>query len=119
MTVMVKLQLAVLPDGSLAWKTWVVIPNGKMEPDSEPVTRLTTWAQLSDAVTVNVTLLVQTPGSVKTTMGEGHVILGASVSSTVSDRLQVVACRRPVVSAAVKETGYVPGDSTEPDTGPC
>jgi hypothetical protein len=88
LTVTVKLQVLVLPWISVAVLLTVVVPTGKADPLAGLLTML--WiAQLSVAVTVKVTLLAHWPGAALTVMFAGQVILGFSVSLTVTVCAQV------------------------------
>ena len=75
-TVTVKVQLLVLPLASVAVLVTVVTPTGKALPLDGLLNRFVT-AQLSVAVTVNVTLLrLQRPGSAGRTRLAGQVMSG-------------------------------------------
>ena len=65
----------------------MVIPRGNANPLGGELTRFVT-RQLSVAVTVNVTLLLQTPCAALTIMLDGQLITGTSVSSMVTSLLQ-------------------------------
>src|SRR5258705_9859439 len=83
-TVTVKVHWLLLPLLSRAvLVTVVVVPAGKEKPLAGTLTRLVT-AQLSVAVTPNVTLLVHCPGAALTVILAGHVITGGWVSLTVT-----------------------------------
>jgi hypothetical protein len=75
LTVTVKLQVLALPLLSRAVLVTVVTPTGKAKPLGGTLTTLLT-AQLSVAVTLNVTVLVQTPGAVFTVRLAGQVMAG-------------------------------------------
>src|SRR5436309_6348140 len=89
----------------------VVTPTGKAKPLAGTLVTLVT-AQLSLAVTVNVTLLVQTPGTEFTLMLVGQVICGGCVSSTVTVNVHVLAL--PLVSRAVLVTVVMPTGNANP-----
>src|SRR6266496_2915504 len=78
-TVTVKVHWLLLPLRSVAVLVTVVTPTGKAKPLAGTLTRLVT-AQLSVAVTLNVTLLVHAPGGAFTVMFPGHVMTGGCVS---------------------------------------
>ena len=73
----------LLPELSKALLVTVVVPSANAEPLAGVLTILVT-AQLSVAVTLNVTLLVQMPVAALTMMFVGHVISGSCVSRTVT-----------------------------------
>src|SRR5437899_9534514 len=97
MTVTVKGSVLLLPLLSRAVLVTVVVPSGKALPLAGTLVRLVT-AQLSVAVTVNVTLLAHNPGAVFTVRSAGHVIVGGSVSVTVTVKVQVLLL--PMLSGA-------------------
>jgi hypothetical protein len=74
-TVTMKLQLLLLPLLSRAVLVTVVTPTGKAKPLGGLLVRLVT-AQLSLAVTVNVTLLAHPPGAAFTVIFPGQLIAG-------------------------------------------
>jgi hypothetical protein len=74
-TVTVKVQVLALPLLSRAVLVTVVVPTGKAKPLGGAMVRLVT-AQLSPAVTVNVTLLVQTSCATSTVRFAGQSIVG-------------------------------------------
>ena len=90
-TVTVKVQVAVLPEASVAVQVTVVVPAGKQLPEGGLQTT-TTPGQLSLAVVVKLTT---TQGSVTLTVTAvtlaGQVIEGGCVSFTVTVNVQVVA----------------------------
>jgi hypothetical protein len=83
-TVIVKVHWLLLPLLSRAvLVTVVVVPTGKDKPLAGTLTTFVT-AQLSVAVTLNVTLLAQCPGAAFTVILAGHVITGGCVSLMVT-----------------------------------
>jgi hypothetical protein len=74
-TVTVKVHVLLLPLLSRAVLVTVVTPMGKAKPLAGTLVTLVS-RQLSVAVTVKVTLLVQTPGAVFTLRLTGQVICG-------------------------------------------
>src|ERR1044071_8666619 len=88
-TEMVKLQVAVLPDASVAVQVTVVTPTGKQLPDGGLQTTVTP-GQLSEAVVVKLTTV---QGSVTlaatAVMLAGQVMTGGWVSLTVTVNVQV------------------------------
>ena len=110
-TVTVKVQVAVLPDASVAVQVTVVVPTGKQDPDGG-LQRTVTPGQLSLAVVVKVTA---THGSltvaVLAVMLAGQVIVGGWVSLTLTVKAQL----GPAV--VVQVTVVVPTGKNEPDAG--
>src|SRR5207249_7579096 len=86
--VTVKLQVALLPWPSLALQVTVVGPMAKLPPLAG-VQVTVAVPQLSVAVTAKVTLLTQVPPEVLTLILAGQVMTGASLSLTVTVKLQV------------------------------
>ena len=76
MTVTVKLHVDRLPCGSVAVLVTVVVPTAKLLPLAG-LLLIVTPEQLSVAVTVKVTLLLQAPDAAFTVMFAGHVMTGA------------------------------------------
>jgi hypothetical protein len=106
-TVTSKLQLAVFPAASVTTNVFVVVPNGNSEPLANP----TVWlrvspGQLSLLMTLYVTAAPQIPESLLTAMSDGQVIVGASVSLTVTVKLQLAVL--PETSVAWQLTVVVP-----------
>src|SRR5207253_357818 len=104
-TVTVKLHVALLPLASVAVLVTVVVPTAKLLPLAGTLAMFVT-AQLSVAVTTNVTLLEHVPANTFTTRLVEQVIVGGSVSVTVTVKLHVVLL--PLVSVAVLVTVVVP-----------
>ena len=75
LTVTEKVQVLLLPLLSWAVLVTVVVPLGKAKPLAGTLETLAT-AQLSLAVTIKVTLLVQAPGEVLTVRFDGQVMVG-------------------------------------------
>ena len=110
-TVTVKLQVAVLPDPSVAVQVTVVVPTGKQDPDGG-LHNTVTPGQLSLAVVVKVaTAHVAVDVGVFVVMLAGQVIVGGWVSLTVTVNVQL----GPAV--AVQVTVVVPTGKNEPDAG--
>lgn len=114
LTVTVKLQRAVLPEVSVAMQLTVVMPLGKVAPEGGLQDAMTS-AQLSLALTVNRTRCSQAPAAAVTVMFAGQVIIGGSLSRTVTVKLQVA--EPPKVSIATQFTGVVPRGKAEPEGG--
>jgi hypothetical protein len=104
-TVTLNVQVAVLPDASVAVQVTVEVPVGKALPEAG-LQLVVTPGQLSVADAVNETAAVHKPGSVLAVMFEGHVIAGASLSNTVTVNEQVAVL--PALSVAVQVTVVTP-----------
>ena len=108
-TVTVKLQVAVLPEGSVATLVTVVVPRLNVLPD---VGVLTTVAlQLSLAVTLKLTTAPQLLLAEATLMFAGQVIVGGVVSLTVTVCVHVAVLPDESVAVhviVVVPTGYGP-----------
>ena len=76
MTVTVKAHVLLLPQASVAVLVTVVTPAGKLVPLAGLLDTVTP-GQLSVALTLNVTLLLQAPGAALTVRFVGQVICGA------------------------------------------
>ena len=115
-TVTVKLQVAVLPDVSVARQLTVVVPLGKIEPGDGLQTEETP-EQLSVAVTEKLTVASHREPAVFTTMFEGQMMVGGTISSptTFTEKLQLFV--RPAVSVAKQLTTVVPFWKIEPEGG--
>ena len=87
-----KLQLAVLPEASVALQVTVLVPTGKPEPETTNspfwfLQTVVTPGQLSLALTVKLTGALVAMGhaaAAATLMSPGQIILGACVSWTVT-----------------------------------
>ena len=75
MTVTVNAHVEVLPCASVAVLVTVVVPTAKVLPLAGLLATVTP-AQLSVALTLNVTLLLHPPGAALTVMALGQVICG-------------------------------------------
>ena len=75
MTVTVNVHVELLPSASVAVLVTVVVPTGKVLPLAG-VLVIVTPGQLSVALTLNVTLLLQAPGAALTVIALGQVICG-------------------------------------------
>src|SRR5881296_3649764 len=93
--------LLALPLLSRAVLVTVVVPSGKANPLDGLLLMLVT-AQLSVALTVKVTLLVQTPAAVFTVRFPGQLIVGGTLSRTVTVNVHVLLL--PLASVAVLVT---------------
>ena len=110
-TVTVKLQVAVLPEASVAVQVTVVTPMGKQLPEGGLQTT-TTPGQLSLAVVVKLTTKQgELTSGVTTVWLGGQVIEGGCVSLTVTVNVQL----GPAV--LVQVTVVVPTGKNEPDGG--
>ena len=113
LTVTVKEQVAVLPEPSVTVKLFEVTPEGKLEPLAKPVVCVKfAPAQLSLKLTEYVTIAAHWPGSLLTTTLAGQVIVGTSVSLTVTVKEQVAVLPEP--SVTVKLFEVVPEGKLEP-----
>jgi hypothetical protein len=113
-TVTVKVHVLTLPLLSRAVLVTVVVPTGKAEPLAGVLTRFVT-AQLSLAVTLNVTLLAHCPGGVLTVILAGQMTTGGWVSRTVTVKVHWVVL--PLPSRAVLVTVVVPTGKAKPLSG--
>ncbi len=112
-TVTVKLQLAVLPEVSVAVQVTVVVPIGKVELEAGLQTKPTP-GQLSETTGAKVALApAGQVGSV--TMLAGQVMAGGCVSLTVTVNIQLAVWLE--VSVAVQVTVVVPFGNVDPDAG--
>jgi hypothetical protein len=104
-TVTTIVQRRVLPAASVAWKTTFVLPTGKVAPLDKPLTRVdvpVNGPQLSVKVgLVYVTTALHTLGAVLTLMAGGQVIVGTSLSFTVTLNVQVLVNPPPSVALQV------------------
>ncbi len=104
LTVTVKEQVAVLPEPSVTVKLLAVVPEGKLEPLAKPdVCAKFAPAQLSLKVTEKVTIAAHWPGSLLTTTFAGHVMVGTSVSLTVTVKEQAAVLLEPSVTVKLFE----------------
>src|SRR5207245_787320 len=113
-TVTENVQLELLPDASVAVHTTLVVPFGKLNPDTG-THRMLPPAQLSLKLAVKLTLLLHCPGAALTVMLPGQAGTGRSVSLTVTEKLQLELL--PDASVAVHTTLVVPFGKRYPDTG--
>ena len=90
MTVTVNVHVELLPSASVAVLVTVVVPTTKLVPLAGLLETVTP-EQLSVALTLNVTLLLQAPGAAFTVRFAGQLSTGAVVSRTVMLALLVVA----------------------------
>jgi hypothetical protein len=114
LTVTVNVQVAVLPEPSVATLVTVVVPVLKKLPEAGVETTLTV-PQLSVAVTLKLTVAPQLPEAEATDIFCGQVITGKVVSTTVTTKLQLVEL--PNVSVATLVTVVLPTGNTLPDAG--
>lgn len=114
LTFTVKLQVAVLPEASVAVTVTVVVPFGNAVPDGGLATTVTP-GQLSDAVTLKVTTFEHCPVVVVVTIFAGQVTVGACVSLifTVNEQLAELPC----ASVTEQFTVVVPFGKVEPEGG--
>jgi len=110
-TVTVNVHVLELPLASRAVLVTVVTPNEKAKPLAGLLETLVT-TQLSLAVTLKVTLLVQRPGAAFTVTFGGQVITGGWVSFTLTVKLHVREL--PLLSRAVLITVVTPTGKAKP-----
>ncbi len=115
--VTVNWQVVVLPAASVARKTFVVVPTGKVEPLDRPdIWTEVAPGQLSVAAGVaKVTTRPHTPVVLARVMFAGQFSVGAWLSSTVTEKILVAI--RPEGSVAVIVTNVVPTGKDEPEAG--
>src|SRR6266850_1243684 len=88
LTVTVKLQFELSPDASVAVHTTLVVPFGKLNPDTGTHT-IEPPAQLSVNVAAKLTLLAHFPACALTVMLPALLATGRSVLLTVTVKLQL------------------------------
>jgi hypothetical protein len=113
-TVIIKLQLAVLPDPSVAVQFTVVAPLENVAPDGGTQTTVGV-ENASVASAVKFTTVEHAPGSALRVMSAGQLIIGGSESTTVTLKLLVRVL--PAASVAILLTMVVPSGKDEPDGG--
>ena len=114
LTLTVNVQVLVLPEVSVAVQVTVVTPIGKLEPDGGTQV-VVTPGQLSDVLGENPTVAEFWPKGAVTIALLGQVIVGRSVSLTVTVKLQVLVL--PLASVAVPMTVVTPFENVEPEGG--
>ena len=112
--VTVKLQLAVLPEPSVAVQTTVTTPVENAAPDGGAQATVGV-ENVSVAVAVKVTIVEQDPGSALCVMLLGQVTTGGVASITVTMKVPVRVF--PTPSVAVLVTIVVPSGNVDPDGG--
>src|SRR5437762_1302746 len=106
LTVMLKLQLAVLPEASMAVQVTLLVPLANVLP-LVGLQLTVTPEQLSVATgDAKLTFWLHWPGAVLVTMPPGQVITGNWVSFTVTLNMQLALF--PLASSAVQVTTFVP-----------
>jgi hypothetical protein len=109
-------QLAEFPAASLTLQVTVVVPFGKVAPDTGAHEGVPTPGQLSLAAgAAYVTGAEHCPGVVATVMPAGHVIEGACISFTVTLNEQLAEL--PEASLTAQLTVVEPFGKVEPDGG--
>ena len=115
-TVTLNEQLAEFPAASLTLQVTVVVPFGKIAPETGAHEGVPTPGQLSLAVGAgNVTAAEHWPGVFATVMLAGQVIEGGCVSFTVTVNEQLAEF--PAASLTVQITVVEPFGNVEPDGG--
>jgi hypothetical protein len=107
-TVTLKLQFAVLPDASVAVQVTELVPAPKVLPDGGEQF-VVTPGQLSCPLTVQLAVVV-----LVRVMSAGQVIVGFSVSWTITLKLQLAV---PHTLEAVQLTVLVPTEKALPEAG--
>jgi hypothetical protein len=107
-TITLKLQLAVLPEASVAVQVTVLVPTANVLPDGGEQF-VVTPGQLSNALTDQLAVVVFV-----STMSAGQVIVGFSVSLTITLKLQLAV---PHSFDAVQLTVLVPTVNALPEAG--
>jgi len=113
-TVTVNVHVLELPLLSRAVLVTVVVPTANAKPLGGTLATFVT-PELSLAVTLKVTLLVQAPGAAFTVRLAGQVMVGAWVSPTVTVKVQVLLL--PLLSRAVLVTVVTPKGKAKPLAG--
>src|ERR1043165_6621910 len=114
LTVTLKMQFVVLPLASVAVHVTGVAPWANVEPLAGAHTKVTS-GQLSFTTGTNPTTWLHVPAAVLVTMSVGQVMVGGSVSFTVTVKLQLTML--PAASVAVQVTVFVPFRKTLPLVG--
>jgi hypothetical protein len=96
---------------SVAVQVTVVTPFGKVEPD-DGAHATPTPGQLSIAVAEKLTTAEHCPGVFPVTIGEGHTIVGACISLTVTVNEQLAVL--PDISLTMQPTVVTPFGKVEP-----
>jgi len=112
--VTVKLQLAVLPDPSVAVQVTVAIPVENTEPDAGAQATVGI-ENVSLADGVKFTTVEHEPGSALLVILAGQVITGGVASITVTVKVPIRVL--PTPSVAVLVTIVVPSGNAEPEGG--
>jgi hypothetical protein len=116
-TVTVKLHVAVLPLASVTLNEFTVTPMGNTLPLTKPaVCVITCPGQLSVEELLYVTVAPQTPKSLFTEMGALQVMVGFSLSATVTVKLHVAVL--PLASVTLNEFTVTPMGNTLPEARP-
>src|SRR5262245_745786 len=112
-TVTVKLEVLVLPAKSVAVTLMVCVPGPSKLPTAGVDTTVGCGSTLSVAVDAGTTAgLLQVPRMVRLL---GKLIVGASVSRTITLKLQLLWL--PLASVAVQITVFVPSGKVLPEAG--
>ena len=113
-TVTLNVQELVLPVASVAVTVTSVVPTGNVLPEAGTL-EVVTPGQLSVVVDEKVTTASHWPGILLTVISAGQVTTGASVSFTVTLKVQELVF--PEASVAVTVTSVVPTGNTVPEAG--
>ena len=115
-TVTVNMQVAVFPDASVAVAATVVVPFGKNDPDAG-LAITATPGQLSVAVTVKFTTAPHWFGAFAVMMFAGQLMIGGTLSLTVTVKLQLPVLGDAARSDAEQLTVVTPFGNAEPEAG--
>ena len=115
-TVIVNVQVAVLPLASVAVEVTVVVPLGKKLPEAGTEV-ITVPGQLSVAVGEKVTLAPHRPGVLFTVIFAGQVMTGGCTSLTLTVNVQLGLAKVLAVTV-VSPTGKKEPEAGEVVTGP-
>ena len=113
-TVTWNVQLDVFPEASVAVAVTVVAPTGNVDPEAGEAETVAP-GQLSVTGIWKLTTAPQAPGSLLTVMFAGQVSCGASLSATVTVKVQLDVF--PAASVAVATTFVVPRGNADPEAG--
>jgi hypothetical protein len=111
-TVTVKVQSFVLPDPSVAVAVTVVVPTLKKLPEAG-LYAIVTFGQLSAFTAAKVTVAPHWPIPEVTVMLAGQTMFGVTLSSTVTENVQVETL--PDGSVAVTVTTVTPTGNSVPE----
>jgi hypothetical protein len=117
LTTIVKLQLAVCAERSVAVHVTRLVPLAKLAPLAGVQVTDGLGSHGSEAVARNATAREHWPGAVLVTIVAGQVMFGALAATTITVKLQLL--KLPRTSVAVSVTVVGPGPITVPGAGLC